>query len=1153
MDFPGCSRVLPRGIEPREYFCNYFIGNDPSRWRSGVRAYAAVVYDGLYDGIDLEFRLSGEGFKYQFSVQPGADPSVIRLSYEGAEVSVMDEEVRILTPAGAVRDGGLVAFQERPSRGRSNVEAGLVAEGNEISFRIGAHDPSLPLVIDPVVSPSLVYSTLVGGSCADYSVGLALDTFGNAFVVGGTLSQDLPVTPGAFDNVSKIVLQQSYDVFVLKLRSDGSSLQWCTFIGSTGNDYAHGIVMDDYGFPYICGNAFDFDFPTTGFAFDSTYNGYGDAFVVKLNGAGSALVYSTFIGGEYVDHGYALALDESQNVYLTGSTTSMEFPTTQGAYDRSIQAGTGLEDAFATKLLASGSAIEYSTYLGGGGVDYGLGIAVTASGRAIIAGGTDSLDFPVSLGPLQKRGGGMDAFVTELDREAGTLVYSVLIGGGSDDTAAGIALDADGNAFIAGSTGSSDFPEDRSRPVFSGWNAFASKLNANGTVLEYSRRIGGSWNDRGTAICVDNSRNAYVSGATGSSDIGATPKAAYTSWQGLDDAFLVKLDPDASHILYSTFIGGRGNDSAAALALDSGGCAYITGTTSSVDFPVTGGPQKQEDTDIFALKLKVICTPSDPNLYVTGRHREVGLAWSPPDVGADTVQYYDIYRGPSAIGLQKSMAVNGGARSAVDTGVRNGEVYYYALVAANSSGDGCMSNVVVVMPGLLPTEPWGLQALPGPGWVRLSWQAPNQTYDLPVLSYNVYRCRGQNGQPFTILSGVNTTDFIDTLASNGLTYYYSVRAVTKIGEGAPSGEAGATPSAVPSPPLDLRADVLGRKVVLNWNEPQNPGAYPVSCYNVYRRIDGDRERLLANASGRSYEVERLQAGNFHFRVTAVSPVGEGYFSGEVPVAIANRPPDVGFVVEPAQGRSDTQFAFASAAVDTDGKIANFTWYFGDGSHSFQEDPTHSYKRRGSYDIKLKVTDDDGGTAFSNGTVNVLNTPPQITAPRPSGNAAMAPGVDKVFYIIPRDSDEDVLKVAWYLDGERVGEGPEYLARFEREGVHQLRVSVDDGVDSAHKAWTVTVARPPPPPPIPVGNYVFGILSAILAAVGGLLMARTMRRRKRQRELSPAKTGKIRAKKETSGKNNGQHGRRMTDHRHRPLVTSRGKARRPAGKHSKRIL
>ena len=1148
MQFVGGNDVIPHGIEPLPFQCNYFLGNDPERWVTGVQAFGAVIYEGIYDGIDIEFRPFGEGMKYQFTVLPGADPSAIRLLYTGADVLATPKKLLLTTPAGVVSDDGLAVFQDGEKTGRCAVDARFFASGNEVTFELGTYDHALPLMIDPLVSPAINFSTLIGGAGSDVTAGMALDALGNAYVTGETLSQDFPATQGSFDNVSKICATARYDVFVLKLSPDGKRILWCTFLGSSGNDYAHGIAVDDYGFAYICGNCFDFDFPVTGFAADGSYNGYGDVFVTKLNPAGSALVFSTFIGGEYVDHGYAIALDASRNIFLTGSTASMEFPTTEGAFCRSIHAGTGLDDAFVAKLYANGSTLAYATFLGGGGLDRGTAIAVDGLGRAAVAGGTDSSDFPISAGAPHDPYSGMDIFVTRLDEDGSAIGSSILIGGHADDSASAIVFDREGRAVIAGTSASHDFPDTTSHMFTFGQNGVVFGLDANGTELLFSRQLGGSSDDSASAVGLDLSGNVHVAGTTSSRDLPVTKMAASPVLQGSQDAYIVKLDANASNILYSSYIGGGQNDSAVALALDAAGRACVAGDTASDDFPVTAGPRHQGGTDVFVLKLDVICTPSEPVLRASARDREVALDWTPPIIGGETVIRYDIYRGPSQARLQKFLSMDASATVAHDRMVQNGEAYYYSILAVNSSGEGTMSAPVYAMPGLPPSEPWGLAASAGPGFVMLSWQAPNRTYDLPVLSYKIFRWRTFIGGSLPLLSVTNGTSYNDTGPTNDFVHFYEVSAVTRIGEGPPSDAVSATPSGFPSPPPDLSADVIGRQVVLGWKTPQNPGSYPIMHYLIYGHIDGDRERLLANTSATVFMTQRLPAGTYHFRVAAVSGYGTGYKSDEATVTVKNQPPAVSATSEPTSGTSATRFNFTPNAFDPDGLIANYSWSFGDGGRAFKEDPFHIYKRRGTYNVTLRVTDDDGAIAFSNITVEVLNTPPRILNPDPPSDISLYSGERGEFGVLPVDPDEDTLHVSWYLDDVKTAEGSHFSASIEKEGFHRIRAVADDGKDSVEYVWTVAVKGAPAAPSQPPNYYAIGLISAVIVAAGGAVWG--LRRRRRQKKVPPARAkGAIRRAP-------GQRGKMAM---HRPPGPP-GKPARPtvrkgrkAGKQSKRIL
>jgi hypothetical protein len=451
---------------------------------------------------------------------------------------------------------------------------------------------------------SLFYGTFIGGSDYDSGYGIAVDGGGNAYVTGDAGSSDFPITPGAFDTSHN----GSYDAFVVKLNQNGSSLIYGTFIGGSGWDEGYGIAVDGGGNAYVTGKTWSSDFPTTPGAFDTSHNGEDDAFVAKLNPNGSSLSYGTFIGGSGWDEGCGIAVDGGGNAYVTGETGSSDFPTTPGAFDRSINS---YQDAFVVKLNQSGSSLSYGTFLGGeiGSFDYGHAIAVDDEGYAYVTGGTESSDFPTTPGAFDTSLDDDDAFVVKLNPNGSSLSYGTFIGGSDDDYGIGIAVDGGGNAYVTGYTRSSDFPTTPGAfdTSFNLGDAFVVKLDPNGSSLFYGTFIGGSSGDSGGEIAVDGEGNAYVTGSTYSSDFPTTPGVFDTSYNGgWTDAFVVKLNQNGSSLSYSTFIGGIGWDSGGGIAVDGGGNAYVTGYTDSPDFPTTHGAfdtSYNGDREAFVVKL----------------------------------------------------------------------------------------------------------------------------------------------------------------------------------------------------------------------------------------------------------------------------------------------------------------------------------------------------------------------------------------------------------------------------------------------------------------------------------------------------------------------------------------------------------------------
>jgi len=350
---------------------------------------------------------------------------------------------------------------------------------------------------------------------------------------------------------------------VTKLHPTGSALVYSTYLGGSDSDLGLGIAVDSLGNAYVTGEARSANFPTTSGAWQTASGGGDDAFVTKLNPTGSALVYSTYLGGNSSDRALGIALNTLGDAYVTGSTRSTNFPTTLGAFRTAF--GGGQNDAFVTMLYRTGTTIGYSTYLGGNDEDVGRGIAVDYLGSAYVTGFTwASTNFPTTPGAFQTavHPGGPDAFVTKLNPFGTALVYSTYLGGNDFDFALGIGLDTLGNAYVTGATTSTNFPTTPGafQTAFGGLDAFVTKLNPTGSALIYSTRLGGSQFEEGRGIAVDTFGNAYVTGATGSTNFPTTPGAFQTSSGGGGDAFVTKLNPTGSALVYSTYLGGRKDD-----------------------------------------------------------------------------------------------------------------------------------------------------------------------------------------------------------------------------------------------------------------------------------------------------------------------------------------------------------------------------------------------------------------------------------------------------------------------------------------------------------------------------------------------------------------------------------------------------------------
>jgi hypothetical protein len=556
---------------------SYFIGNDPKNWRSGIPTYGKVRYPQIYPGVDLVFYGNQRQLEYDFVVAPGADPSRIAWRIDGARASVDAQGNLALTAPNGPASFNKPALYQLDGDRKTRVEGSFAVAGNEVRFRLGSYDHSKALIVDPVLS----YASYLAGSLTDHigwttgpgnldvgtSQGIALDSAGSVYVAGDTYSIDFPIenpyqsAPPAKGPAGSPVSPGLWpSAFVTKFSPDGSSLVYSTYLGGNGYDYVYAIAVDSSGNAYVTGQTNSANFPVTTGAYETVCDAdpsdkgppytptcYGSnisAFVTKLNSTGTGLVYSTFLGGYAYAYATAIAVDGAGRAYIAGNeeescstdyTFQTCFPTTSGAViggDRT--AGGSPQYAFVAAFDPSGAQLLYSTIFGdlngippggpitAGGTTWGTGVAVDANGYFYLIGETSAGKLPTTAGVIQPSGAPLDPTGTYVEAYRG---------------------------FVA---------------------KFTPVTSAGGVSLAYCTYLGGhteALNDFISGIAIDSASNAYIVGYTNSTDFPVT-NGAYGTVCGPNGgtcaaAHVTKLNPTATAILWSTFVGdskGDGSD-----------------------------------------------------------------------------------------------------------------------------------------------------------------------------------------------------------------------------------------------------------------------------------------------------------------------------------------------------------------------------------------------------------------------------------------------------------------------------------------------------------------------------------------------------------------------------------------------------------------
>ena len=630
--------VLTEGIGVQRGSYNYFLGNDPHRWASNAHAFSAVVQHGLYPGTSLRLRSGGEVMKYDLVVAPGADPHMIRFKYEGANaIALKDGKLQIATSLGEVVEEVPLAYQMKDGI-EQRVPCRYVLKNGVASFALGKYDPAMELVIDPTLS----FSSYSGSTTDNFGYSATFDDLGFLYSGSSAFGQGYPTTTGAYDvtwNGGTGNQNPGTDIALTKWDTTGSFLVWSTFLGGSGDDLPHSLVVNAAGELIVLGTTGSADFPTTTGAVQSTFGGGTvftpqgigttypqgtDMIVARLSQDGSQLLASTYMGGSANDginsapalkFNYAdemrgeVEVTANGNILVASCTQSADFPTTAGAY-RTLFSG-GSHDAVLFELNPSLTTLAWSTFYGGALADAAYSLEQDPAGNIYITGGTNSLNLPVTSGVVGTafHGGQADAFVAKFNPTGSTLLASTYYGSTAYDQFYFVDLDDAGSVYLFGQTSATAGDLIQGAPYFtSAGGQLLAKLSNGLTSTEWSSRMGalsgpgvGLPNLSPTAFLVDYCDKIYICG-WGSAIMGSltttglpvTPDAFQTTTDG-NDFYLAVFDINMTGLSYATYFGGNQSEEhvdGGTSRFDRRGRVYgavCAGCGSHDDFPTTPG------------------------------------------------------------------------------------------------------------------------------------------------------------------------------------------------------------------------------------------------------------------------------------------------------------------------------------------------------------------------------------------------------------------------------------------------------------------------------------------------------------------------------------------------------------------------------------
>jgi len=975
LSFVGANKA-PRVVadEKQAGRVNYFVGNDKTKWRTNIPTYGAVTYKEVYRNIDVRFYGNNQKLEHDVIVRPGGDVSKVRFVYDGIEgmriTDTGDLEVRL--EDGKILEKKPVIYQEIDGRRVAVDGKYRILGDNTYGFDVASYDHGKDLVIDPV----LVYSTYLGGKLNDIGFGIFVDSSGAAYVTGESGSIDFPLT-NPLQGTSGSYLTGA---FITKINTTGTALVYSTFLGGNGWDSGRAITVDSTGAAYVTGFTKSGNFPTINAIQVLHGGGLWDAFITKINPAGSSIIYSTYIGGSGKDMGEDIAIDSQGNAYVTGWTLSTNFPLMnpiQGVYGGGDISG---GDIFVTKINSGGTAFVYSTYLGGSNAEFSYGIAVDSTGAAYVTGDTFSTDFPL-MNPLQGAYGGYgDAFVTKIDSTGSSLVYSTYLGGNSGDYGDAITVDNLGDAYVAGSTASSNFPLVNTMSMPSGGvgDIFVTKINATGAAMNYSTHFGGTSLDGGYGIAVDPSGNAYVTGETRSTDFPLLNPIQGGHGGSLQDAFITKIG--APILPTPTFNGGN-----------------VTATTPNPDGSVTYTVQ---GTGPLGGTYSVTLPPGTQ--AAPGQSIVINIV---DQAAGKATPKFEIFNAVLPPGVTKTMTM-ARPRGTADNTMCLMDIAPEGEIKVGKTCKAQPGKGTVNIPGSYGSFDCG-PGLPcdlGDGLTRHVSYTPT---DVTVsglrhsrLYLNVAHVPVADAGPDQNIY-LGQTAYLDGSASSDLdpgtvlSYAWTLDAAPAGSTAALIGPNTVNPSITPDLAGQYSISLVvsdgtytsaAASVIINVTENLPPLASATGMPNTgnapltvafdaststdpeggalsYFWYFGDPGSLGSSAAITSHTYNK--PGNYTALVTVTDDFGNtAQASVLIRVTEPNLPPTVAPTASVYNGTAPLEVQFTANAADPEGTPLTYAWTFGDGATSTLQDPLHTYTSAGTYVASVTASDGNLSTSAS---------------------------------------------------------------------------------------------------------------------------------------------------------------------------------------------